>query len=144
MLIEDQGERRPLLTLGEARAVVTLLQLLSEQGGEGLTSRPNWCTAWHAGSSLHSSRLARPGIYYRKGCRINSADILQLAGTLAVPVITAMVGGITLVVKDYRNDRSAEHRSKVQLQQAVAQALDPNSAASRLAGGQGAGCAGVA
>ncbi|WP_086711205.1 hypothetical protein [Streptomyces antimycoticus] len=32
--IEAPGERRPLLTLGEARAVVQLLQLLGEQRGE--------------------------------------------------------------------------------------------------------------
>ncbi|MFF5668858.1 hypothetical protein ACFY8S_01760 [Streptomyces hygroscopicus] len=33
-LIEDQGERVPLITRGEARAVVQLLQHLAEQRGE--------------------------------------------------------------------------------------------------------------
>ncbi|MBP8538571.1 hypothetical protein [Streptomyces sp. MK37H] len=33
--IEDQGEREPLITRGEARAAVALLQLLGERGGPG-------------------------------------------------------------------------------------------------------------
>lgn len=33
--IGDQGERLPLLTLGEARAVLQLLQQLAEQHGGG-------------------------------------------------------------------------------------------------------------
>ncbi|MGW3570164.1 hypothetical protein ACWDSL_40935 [Streptomyces sp. NPDC000941] len=31
-LIENQGEREPLITRGEAQAVVEMLQLLGEQG----------------------------------------------------------------------------------------------------------------
>lgn len=34
-LIEDQGEREPLITRGEAQAVVELLRQLGEQRGEG-------------------------------------------------------------------------------------------------------------
>ncbi|MEU5608428.1 hypothetical protein AB0H03_06670 [Streptomyces sparsogenes] len=34
-LIEDQGEREPLITRGEMQAVVQLLRRLGEQGGEG-------------------------------------------------------------------------------------------------------------
>lgn len=33
-MIEDQAEQQPLLTLGEARAAVQLLQRLAEQDGE--------------------------------------------------------------------------------------------------------------
>ncbi|MFD8866036.1 hypothetical protein ACFV1F_16955 [Streptomyces sp. NPDC059590] len=34
-LIEDQAEREPLITRGEARAAVQLLRQLGKQGGEG-------------------------------------------------------------------------------------------------------------
>lgn len=45
-LVEEKGERLPLLTLGEARATVELLQLLGREDGEGAD------VAYHLAGSL--------------------------------------------------------------------------------------------
>ncbi|MGW0310240.1 hypothetical protein [Streptomyces flavidovirens] len=47
------------------------------------------------------------------------AEVLRfIVVPLAIPIITAIVGGFSLMLKDYRKARNAEHRSKERLESA--------------------------